>query len=67
MDFFVWYDENAHKTSAEKIHDAVAAYHVRFARSPQLVLVHSADQTKIDSIEIRTEQVVQRNTFWLGV
>ena len=67
MDYFVWYDENAQKTPAEKIHDASAAYHVRFAHAPQLVLVHSADQTYVGGLVIRTEQTVQRNNFWLGI
>jgi len=67
MDYFVWYDENAQKTAAEKIHEAVAAYQVRFARAPHLVLVHSADQTQVAEMVIRTEQAVQRNNFWLGI
>lgn len=67
MDYFVWYDENAQKTSAEKIHEASAVYQVRFAHAPQLVLVHSADQTQVGGMVIRTEQTVQPNTFWLGI
>jgi hypothetical protein len=67
MDYFVWYDESVQKTAAEKIGEAVAAYHVRFARAPQLVLVHSADQTLVGGVVIRAEQTVQRNNFWLGI
>lgn len=67
MQYFVWYDENAAKTSAEKIQEAATAYRVRFARAPQLVLVHSSDMTQVKDMELRPEQTVQRNTFWLGV
>lgn len=67
MDYFVWYDDRAEKTAVEKIHEATTAYHVRFARTPQLVLVHSADQTQVRGVVIRSEQTVQRNTFWLGI
>jgi hypothetical protein len=67
VDYFVWYDGNAAKTSAEKIQEAAAAYRVRFARAPQLVLVHSADLTHVVDMELRAAQTVQPNTFWLGV
>ncbi len=67
MEYFVWYDESAQKSAAEKIGEAAAAYHVRFARAPHLVLVNSADQTQVGDMVIRTEQTIQRNTFWLGV
>jgi hypothetical protein len=67
MDYFVWYDENAQKTSAEKIHDAMMAYQVRFARAPHLVLVNSADQAQVADMVICSEQTVQRNNFWLGI
>jgi hypothetical protein len=67
MDYYVWYDESAQKTSAQKIHEAIAAYQLRFTRVPQLVLVHSADQAQIENIVIRSEQTVQRNSFWLGI
>jgi hypothetical protein len=67
MDYFVWYDESSQKTAAEKIEEAIAAYRLRFARAPHLVLVHSADQAQVGDILIRTEQTVQRNNFWLGV
>lgn len=67
MDFFVWYDESVEKTAAEKIHEATTAYQMRFARIPQLVLVHSADQTQVGGVVVRAEQTVQRNTFWLGI
>jgi hypothetical protein len=67
MDYFVWYDESTQKTATEKIGEAVAAYHVRFARAPLVVLVNSADQAQVGDLLIRTEQTVQRNNFWLGV
>lgn len=67
MDYFVWYDESAQKTASEKIGEAVAAYHVRFARAPHLVLVHSADQTQVGDMVVLTAQSVQRNNFWLGI
>ena len=67
MEYFVWYDESTQKTAAEKIGEAVAAYHVRFARAPHLVLVHSADQAQVGDMLIRTGQNIQRNNFWLGV
>jgi hypothetical protein len=68
MDYFVWYDESPQKTAAEKIDEAMAAFHTRFARAPHLVLVHSADQTTVvGEMEIRTEPSVQRNNFWLGI
>jgi hypothetical protein len=67
VDYFVWYDGNAAKTSAEKIQEAATAYRERFARAPQLVLVHSADMTQVGDMELRAEQTVQRDTFWLGV
>jgi hypothetical protein len=67
MDYFVWYDESPQKTAAQKIGEAIAAFQVRFARAPHLVLVHSADQTRVGEMEIRTEPSVQRNNFWLGI
>jgi hypothetical protein len=67
MDYFVWYDESTKKTAAEKIGEAVAAYHVRFARAPHLVLVHSADQTQVGEMVVLTRQSVQPNNFWLGI
>lgn len=67
MDYFVWYDESAQKTSAEKIHEAAAAYYARFARAPALVLVHSLDQAQVGGMVIRTAQGVQPNNFWLGI
>jgi hypothetical protein len=67
MEYFVWYDESMQKSAAEKIGEAAAAYHVRFARAPHLVLVNSLDQTQVGGMVIRTEQTIQRNNFWLGV
>lgn len=65
LDYFVWYDENMHKTAAEKIHEAIAAYALRFSEAPALVLVNSTDQTEIGGVSIRSASTVQRNTFWL--
>jgi hypothetical protein len=67
MDYFVWYDESTKKTAAEKIGEAVVAYHARFACAPHLVLVHSVDQTQVGEMVVLTTQTVQPNTFWLGV
>lgn len=63
MEYFVWYDGSAVKAPAEKIQEAAAAYRVRFARAPQLVIVHSADLTEVGEMELRAEQNVQRNTL----
>jgi hypothetical protein len=67
VNYFVWYDGNAAKTPAEKIQEAAVVYRIRFDRAPQLVLVHSADLTQVGDMELRAEQMVQRDTFWLQV
>jgi hypothetical protein len=67
VDYFVWYDGSAQKTAAQKIQEAIIAYTTRFSIAPELVLVHSADQTEVEGVLIRAEQTVQRNTFWLGI
>lgn len=67
MDYFVWYDENAQKTAAQKIQEAIAAFTVRFSFGPELVLVHSTDLAVVGGVLIRTEPMIQRNNFWLGI
>lgn len=67
MDYFVWYDESLKKTAADKIQEAIAAYVVRFAAEPNLVLVNSHDQTEVRGVLVRSEPMIQRNTFWLGL
>jgi hypothetical protein len=67
MDYFVWYDESTLKTAAQKIQEAIAAFTVRFSLAPELVLVHSTDQTDVGGVLIRTEPMIQRNNFWLGI
>ncbi|PDV98500.1 hypothetical protein [Candidatus Chloroploca asiatica] len=67
MDYFVWYDESTQKTAAEKIHEASIAYQARFARIPQLVLVHNDDQTHVGGLVVRSEHAIQRNNFWLAI
>jgi hypothetical protein len=67
LNYYVWYDENAQKTSVEKIRDAMDSYTARFAITANLVLVHFEDKAEMDGIVIRGERNIQRNTFWLGV
>jgi hypothetical protein len=67
LDYLVWYDENVHKTAAEKIQEAMTVYILRFSEAPALVLVNSNDQTEIGGVSIRSESTVQRNNFWLEI
>lgn len=67
MNYLVWYDESAQKSATEKIHEAIAAYVTRFAMTPTLVLVNSADQADIGGVLIRSERTVQPNNFWVGM
>jgi hypothetical protein len=67
MNYLVWYDESAKKSASEKIHEAIAAYVVRFATAPDLVLVNIADQAEIGGVVVRSERTVQPNNFWVGM
>jgi hypothetical protein len=67
MHYLVWYDENAQKSAAEKIREAIAAYVARFATVPDLVLVNSIDQAEVGGVLIRSQGTVQPNNFWVGM
>jgi hypothetical protein len=67
VDYFVWYDESTKKTAAEKIQEAIVVYTARFSIGPSLVLVNSIDQTELGGVQIRSEPMVQKNNFWLGI
>jgi hypothetical protein len=66
MLFFVWFDDSPKKLTNEKLQEAIAAYVERFRARPTLVLVNAADQLERTDITVRSERMVQPNTFWLG-
>jgi hypothetical protein len=66
MLFFVWYDDSPKKLTSDKLHEAFAAYNVRFQMYPNLVLVNAVDQLELTNVTVRYERTVQPNTFWLG-
>jgi hypothetical protein len=67
VNYYVWYDENAQKSTIEKIHEAIASYTNRFAIVPNLVLVHMDEKAELAGVEIRGERNIQRNNFWIGM
>jgi hypothetical protein len=66
MLYFVWYDDSPKKPVAEKIQEAIAAYVIRFAAQPSLMLVNAVDHMEWNNVLVRAERTVQPNTFWLG-
>lgn len=66
MQFLVWYDADARRSTGDKIKDACAAYFKRFSIAPDLVLVCAADALELAEIEVRGERTVQPHNFWVG-
>ncbi|NOK60170.1 MAG: hypothetical protein GFH27_549291n363 [Chloroflexi bacterium AL-W] len=67
MQFFMWYDDTPHKTAAEKIQAAVAAYVVRFTMNPELVLVNIVDFVAVAGLQVDHDRKVPPNTFWVRI
>lgn len=65
--FLGWFDDNAKKTTAEKVNEAIAAYVVRFGTRPNIVLVNEADRVvEVQGMKVRSESYIRRNNFWVG-
>lgn len=67
LTFLVWYDADTMRPLAEKIQNALGAYHRRFHVAPNLVLVNAADVIDVAGIEIRSTRTVQPHNFWVGL
>ena len=67
MLFLVWYDDSPKTLVADKIQAAIAAYVERFQARPSLVLVNAVDQMEVAGVLVRSERIVQPNTFWVGL
>jgi hypothetical protein len=64
--YMMWFDDNAKKSPALKIEEAVAAYVRHFKRSPNIVLVNEADVESVNGIRIRSASYVRQHNFWVG-
>lgn len=67
MEFLVWFDDNSKTPVADKIQAAIAAYVGRFQDHPSLVLVNVVDHIERSDILVRTDRMVQPNSFWVGL
>ena len=67
MQFLVWYDDSSKTPVADKIQAAIAAYVGRFHDHPSLVLVNVVDHIERSDVLVRTDRMVQPNSFWVGL
>ena len=67
MQFLVWFDDNSKTPIADKIQAAIAAYVERFQDRPSLVLVNAVDHMERADVLVRTDRMVQPNSFWVGL
>ena len=67
MQFLVWFDDNSKTPVADKIQAAIAAYVARFQDRPSLVLVNAVDHLERTDVQVRTDRMVQPNSFWVGL
>lgn len=62
-----WFDDNAKRTTLDKVRAACAAYRERFGVDATIVLMSADDYTDQDyGVPVRTESYVRRNNFWVG-
>ncbi|NWG22504.1 MAG: hypothetical protein HXY39_19535 [Chloroflexi bacterium] len=64
--YMMWFDDNARKAAATKIEEAIAAYIRHFKTRPNVVLVNQLDQADVPGVQVRAEQYVRRDNFWVG-
>ena len=65
--FLGWFDDNAKKTTADKIAEAMAAYVARFRTQPSVVLVNEAERIDVPGVTVRSEAYIRKNNYWVGI
>lgn len=68
MSYLLWFDDSKKEATA-KVVDAVAAYHEKFNRAPNTVLVNEGEAlpATIAACAVRAQGYVRRHNFWVGV
>jgi hypothetical protein len=64
--YWGWYDDDRRKEPAQKIAEAVEAYHEKFRLAPNVVLVHEADLAPYPGVTVRVVPFMRRYNFWVG-
>lgn len=62
----MWFDDSAKKAATIKIEEAIEAYIRHFKARPNVVLVNEQDRADIPGIQVRAENYVRRDNFWVG-
>jgi hypothetical protein len=65
--YLLWHDDDTKRPTAQKIVQAIQAYAERFGREPSVVLVNEADLVEVPGVEVRAENYVRKNNFWVGL
>lgn len=67
--FLMCFDDHPKRTPAQKIEDAMVAYHTRFNRQPTLVLVNNnvALEVAVDGAAIERRGSIPPHHFWVGM
>jgi hypothetical protein len=65
--YLAWLDIDKHRTPAEKIAGAIAAYRARFGREPDVVLVNESELCEVPGVEVRSESYIRPGNVWVGM
>ena len=67
----LWFDNDKNADLKTKVTKAANYYHQKYGHAPNLVFVHPSMLVNAawqnNGIELRTDQAVRPNHFWLGV
>jgi hypothetical protein len=67
MLFLEWYEDSPKKPVAQRLTDAAAAYRVRFAAAPTLILVNAADAGSVlAGCEVKQDRRVRKDCYQVG-
>lgn len=64
----MWYDNDAHKSLADKIRQAAEYYQSKYGAQPNLALVSLKEDElpAIDGISVKASKSVLKNNVWIG-
>ena len=67
----LWFDNDKNADLKTKVTKAAKYYHQKYGQAPNLCFVHPSMLMNVtwqnNGIELRTDQSVRPNHFWLGV
>ena len=68
MWYWVWFDDNAKKTTEDKIKEAMVGYHERYLHEASLCLVNVAELVPLSSkLTLKSAPFVHLNTYYFAI